>query len=42
MSLPLFIQRRLYPFKSYVYEALFPDAQKGFLLKNKTREEKKK
>jgi hypothetical protein len=42
MSLPLFIQRRLYPFKNYVYDALFPDAYKGYLLKNKTKEEKRK
>jgi hypothetical protein len=41
MSLPLFIQRRLYPFKNYVYDTLFPDAYKGAILKGKTNEEKK-
>jgi hypothetical protein len=42
MNLPLFIQRRLYPFRNYVYDILFPDAYKGSVLKNKTKEEKKK
>jgi hypothetical protein len=42
MNLPLFIQRRLYPFRKYVNDVLFPASQIGYLLKDKNKEEKEK
>lgn len=41
MKLPIFIQRRLYSFRNYVTEKLFPNAQVGYLLRNKNPQEKK-
>jgi hypothetical protein len=41
MALPLFIQRRMYSFKEYVYNALYPDDTKRKMFTNKTNEEKK-
>lgn len=41
MKLPIFIQRRLFSFNSYVREKLFPDVYIGTLLKNKKTDERK-
>jgi hypothetical protein len=41
MKLPLFIQRRLYPFRNYVNEKLFPESQFNYLLNNRKKEHRR-